>query len=169
MRCWLAGRARAGVAGLVRPVSLAALLIVLNASWYLFVYRIQQNLSPIAGTIRELEVGTRPTDRITTVVHRDTAPMSDLSVYAKFWLDERVTVYWVGDKRPPWYADSIGPPAEAVRRTGASYLVGDPGVALLCPQGRTVAERVRGPKLPVQVIAVPATGCGAGITASDAP
>ena len=143
---------------LPRAASLAALLLLLNAAWYVRLYRIQVPLQPFTHVIEGLEANTRPRDAITLVVDEDAEPMSLVAWYAKFWLQERATVYWTGQGGPPWYADAIGPVSDAVRRTRPTHLVGLSGITALCPEASPVPAAGADPR--VHVLAVPADGCG---------
>jgi hypothetical protein len=161
--CWWArvARARRGVLG--SAAALVFPLLVLNAVWYAFVYRIQADLAPLQRTIEALESRTPAGSRITTVVSADRDPMAVLSYYGKFWLEDRLTVYWTGSAPPPWYADAIGPASGAVGATRAAYLVGPPGVAALCAGAVPVPLETTPAALAVEIVAVPAEGCaGAG-------
>jgi len=161
--CWWARLActrrgtLAGAAALVLP------LLVLNATWYAFVYRIQADLAPMQRTIEALEA--RPPDsRITTVVSADRDPMASVSYYGKFWLEDRLTVYWTGSARPPWYVDTVGPAAAAARATRAAYLVGLPGEAAPCAGAVPVPMPVTPPPWTVEVVAVSPERCGSAGT-----
>jgi hypothetical protein len=159
--CWLARRARERGSTLGVTVVLGVPLLVLNVAWYAFVYRIQADLAPMRQTIAALESAAPAGATITAVVGVDRDPMSMLSYYGKFWLEDRLTVYWTGSPPAPWYVDSIGPAANAARATRAAYLVGLPGVAAACAGAVRAPLAVTGPALPVDIVAVPSRGCGA--------
>ena len=143
--CWWARRARARHGPLALATALAVPLLVLNVVWYAFVYRIQGALEPMQRTVAALEAAAPAGSRITAVVSADRDPMAMLSYYGKFWLEDRLTVYWTGSAPPPWYVDSIGPAPDAARATRAAYLVGLPG-----------ETHCEGTTLPLGIVACPA-------------
>jgi hypothetical protein len=152
--CWLVLRVRARRGAMGVAVVLALPLLVLNVIWYAFVYRIQRPLAPMQQTIAALE-SLAPAGgdaRITTVVSADKDPMAMLSYYGKFWLEDRLTVYWTGRVPPPWYVDSIGAAADAARATRPGYLVRLPGDAAPCDGS---ALPIPGASLPVEVVRCP--------------
>ena len=157
--CWLARRARERHGTLALTAVLAVPLLVLNVAWYAFVYRIQSDLEPMQRTIAALESAAPVGSPITAVVGVDRDPMSMLSYYGKFWLEDRLTVYWTGSAPPPWYVDSVGPAATAARVTRAAYLVGLPGVAASCAGAVRAPLAIAGASLPVEIVAVPPNGC----------
>jgi len=157
--CWWARVARARRGTLASAAALAVPLLALNVTWYAFVYRIQHRIAPMQSTIAALESRTPAGSRITAVVSADNDPMAMLSYYGKFWLEDRLTVYWTGTALRPWYADSAGPTRDAVRATRAAYLVGLPGVAALCPGAVPVPLAPPPASLAVEVVAVPPEGC----------
>jgi hypothetical protein len=137
---------------------LAGAILALNVAWYAFIYHIQSNLASTERKIQLLE--TLPAgSRITTVVPAHADPMAALSSYGKFWLGDRLTVYWTGTEKPPWYVDMRGAESEVIARTNAAYLVGLPGLEALCPIGTVQSERVATDTVAVHVVTVPATGC----------
>jgi hypothetical protein len=148
-------RANTGVLAFAAP--LAVPLLVLNVEWYAFVYRIQDGLAPMQRTIAALESSTPAGSRITAVVGADKHPMAMLSYFGKFWLEDRLTVYWTSSAPPPWYVDSVGPAADAVRATRPMYLIGLPGVGALCAGAPPMP--LASASLAVEVVAVPPTGC----------
>jgi hypothetical protein len=154
-------RSRERMRGALRFGTLAATLLLLNAAWYGFVYRIQGNLAPLERTLREIESLAPADARITVVVPADAEPMSSLSYHGKFWLNERLTAYWTGAADPPWYIDARGDASEAVARTRATHLVGLPGVEALCPGGVALPTSTSGDGRDVRIIAVPPAGCAA--------
>jgi hypothetical protein len=125
--CWLVLRVRARRGTMGVAAVLAVPLLVLNVIWYAFVYHLQSALAPMQHTIAALESLAPRGSRITAIVSADRDPMAMLSYYGKFWLEDRLTVYWTGSVPPPWYVDSVGPPADAARATRATYLLGLPG------------------------------------------
>ena len=142
----------------VRFGVLATALLVLNVAWYAFIYHIQSNLASMEQKIRLLE--TLPADaRITAVVPAHADPMAALSMYGKFWLGDRFTVFWTGSDQPAWYADARGAQSEVIARTSPAYLVGLPGLEALCPVGTVQSERAAGDTVAVHIVTVPATGC----------
>jgi hypothetical protein len=152
--CWLVLRVRARRGTMGVAAVLAVPLLVLNVIWYAFVYRIQRPLAPMQQTIAALE-SLAPAGgdaRITTVVSADKDPMAMLSYYGKFWLEDRLTVYWTGHLPPPWYVDSIGAAADAARATRPGYLVRLPGDAAPCDGS---ALPIPGASLPVEVVRCP--------------
>ena len=154
----IAARSPAVMHGALRFGVLAGTLVLLNVGWYAFVYRIQTMLVPLERTVQRLE--RLPADaRITTVVPADADPMAALSYYGKFWLADRLTIYWTGAAAPPWYVDSTGTVADAVSRTKATHLVGLPGVEALCPGGTVLADSAAPDSLVARVVAVPPAGC----------
>jgi hypothetical protein len=157
--CWWARVARARHGTLASAAALVFPLLVLNAVWYAFVYRIQADLAPMQRTIAALESRTPAGSRITAVVDADRDPMAMLSYYGKFWLDDRLTVFWTSSARPVWYVDSVGAPPNAARATRADYLVGLPGVTALCPGAVPVPLATAPASLAVEIVAVPAGGC----------
>jgi hypothetical protein len=137
---------------------LASVLLALNVAWYAFIYHIQSNLASTELKIRLLE--TLPVDaRITAVVPAHADPMAALSMYGKFWLGDRFTVFWAGPNQPAWYADVRGAQSEVFARTSPAFLVGLPGLEALCPVGTVQSERAAGDTVAVHVVTVPATGC----------
>ena len=151
-------RSRKRVHGVLRFGVLAGAIVVLNVAWYAFIYHIQANLASTEQKVRLLE--TLPADsRITAVVPAHADPMAALSQYGKFWLGDRLTVYWTGTETPPWYVDVRGAQSEVIARTRPGYLVGLPGLEALCPIGTVQSERVAGDTVAVHVVTVPATGC----------
>jgi hypothetical protein len=137
---------------------LAGAILALNVAWYAFIYHIQSNLASTERKIHLLE--TLPAgSRITTVVPAHADPMAALSTYGKFWLGDRLTVFWTGTEKPPWYVDMRGAESEVIARTNAAYLVGLPGLEALCPIGTVQSERVATDTVAVHVVTVPATGC----------
>jgi len=159
--CWGA-RSREQLRGALRVGTLAATLVVLNVTWYAFVYRIQGNLLPLERTLHEMETLAPGDARIVTVVPADAEPMSALSYHGKFWLGERLTVYWTGAADAPWYVDARGDATEVVARTRATHLIGLPGVEALCPGGATLPTSSAGDGLDVRIVAVPSSGCASG-------
>jgi len=157
--CWWARRARERHGTLALTVALAVPLLVLNVVWYAFVYRIQRFIEPVPHTIAALEAGLPAQARITAVVSDDRDPMAMLSYYGKFWLEDRLTVYWTGSAPPPWYVDVVGPASDAARQTHATHLVGLPGVAADCPGAVQAPLATQGTSLPVVVVEVPPDGC----------
>jgi hypothetical protein len=154
----VAARSRGATHGALRFGVLAGALVLLNVAWYAFVYHIQTNLVPVERSVRRLEM--LPADaRITTVVPAHADPMAVLSSYAKFWLNDRLTVYWTGTGKPPWYVDVSGAASEVLARTRPTHLVGLPGLEALCPAGSVLSDSTASGGLAVQVVAVPATGC----------
>lgn len=145
--------------GVLRFGVLAASVVALNVVWYAFIYRIQSNLAPSERSVARLE--RLPADaRITTVVPANDEPMASVSSYAKFWLGDRVTVYWTGaESPPPWYVDVSGAAADVVARTKPSHLVGLPGLEALCPAASRLDDATASDSLAVRIVAVPATGC----------
>ena len=91
--------------------------------------------------------------------------MAMLSYYGKFWLEDRLTVYWTGSTPPPWYVDATSPPLAArrsplaARRSPSAYLVGLPGVAASCEGAVGAPLPTSGVLLPVEVVVVPSGGC----------
>ena len=142
----------------VRFGVLATAIVVLNVAWYAFIYHIQTNLASTEQKIRLLET-LPPGSRITAVVPAHADPMAALSTWGKFWLDDRLTVYWTGTEKPPWYVDVRGGQADVIARTNPAYLVGLPGLEALCPVGAIQSERTAGDTVAVHVVMVPATGC----------
>jgi hypothetical protein len=157
--CWCARRARARHGTLALAATLAVPLLVLNVVWYAFVYRIQRFVEPMQRTVAGLESVAPAGSRITAVVNDDRDPMAMLSYYGKFWLEDRLTVYWTGNAPPPWYVDATGPASGAARATRAAYLVGLPGVGAQCEGAARVPLATTGVSLPVEVVAVPPGGC----------
>lgn len=156
--CW-ATRSREPLRGAARVATLAATLVVLNAAWYAFIYRIQRDLAPLERTLHQLET-VIPTDaRITVIVPANAEPMAALSYHGKFWLGERLTVFWTGATTPAWYADTSGDASDVVAKTKAAYLVGLPGIEAFCPRGAPLPAATPGDGLPVRVLAVPTDGC----------
>jgi hypothetical protein len=154
----VAARSPAVMRGALRVGVLAGTLVLLNFGWYTFVYRIQGMLAPLERSVQRLE--TLPADaRITTVVAEDADPMAALSYYGKFWLADRLTIYWTGTGPPPWYVDSTGVVSDVVARTRPTHLVGLPGVEALCPAGTVLPGAAAPDSLVTQVVAVPAAGC----------
>jgi len=156
--CLAARRARVRHGPMALAAVLAAPLLVLNVVWYAFVYRIQGALEPMQHTIAALEA-LPPAARITTLVSEDRDPMAMLSYYGKFWLEDRLTVYWTGTAPPPWYADSAGPAANAAPATRATHLIGLPGVASPCAGAVRAPLATAGSSLPVELVALPPTAC----------
>ncbi|MFL5619131.1 MAG: glycosyltransferase family 39 protein [Gemmatimonadaceae bacterium] len=153
-----ATRSRVRMHGALRFGVLAGAIVLLNVAWYAFIYHIQANLAPVERSVRRLEM--LPADaRITTVVPAHADPMAALSSYGKFWLGDRVTVYWTGTARPPWYVDVSGAASDVVARTKPTYLVGLAGLQALCPAGSVLPDFEASDRLSVQVVAVPTTGC----------
>ena len=159
--CWCVRRVRARRGTLALVATLAVPLLALNVAWYAFIYGFQNELAPLQRTLAALESGTSRGSRITTVVSADRDPMAVLSYYGKFWLEDRLTVYWASSAPPPWYVDSIGPVADAARATRAAYLVGLPGEATNCAGAARVPLATTGVSLPVEVVVVPPGGCAA--------
>ena len=157
--CVLA-RSRDRMHGALRVSTLAATVVVLNVAWYAFIYHIQANLVPFERSVARLE-SLPGSARITTVVPAHAEPMASVSSYAKFWLGDRVTVYWTGTEKPPWYVDATGPASDVASRTRPNYLVGLPGIEALCPAGSVVPDPAAPDSLSVRVLAVPANECGA--------
>jgi hypothetical protein len=159
--CWLVLRVRARRGTMGVAAVLAVPLLVLNVIWYAFVYHIQAALAPMQHTIAALESLAPRGSRITAIVSADRDPMAMLSYYGKFWLEDRLTVYWTGRVPGPWYVDSIGPSADAVRATRATYLLGLPGESTQCAGSTSTSTSLAtiGVALPVEVIAVPSSGC----------
>ena len=171
--CVLARRMWARHGTLARAVTLAMPLLVLNVVWYAFVYRIQRFIEPMQNTIAALEaLPVIPSERsesrnlhlpsgarITAVVSADADPMAMLSYYGKFWLEDRLTVYWTGSAPPPWYVDATGPASAAASATRAAYLVGLPGVAAQCVGATRVLVTTAGASPPIEVVATPPGGC----------
>ncbi|HKP15800.1 MAG TPA: glycosyltransferase family 39 protein [Gemmatimonadaceae bacterium] len=158
--CWSASSPER-MRGALRFGTLGATLLVLNAAWYGFVYRIQRDLAPLEQTLHDIETLAPGDARITIVVPADKDPVAFLSYHGKFWLDERLTLYWTGTADPPWYIDMRGDASEAVTRTRATHLVGLPGVEALCPGGVALPASKEGDGLGVRIVAVPADGCSA--------
>ena len=131
--CVAARRARARRGPLALATVLAVPLLALNLVWYAFVYRIQGALAPMQRTVATLE-SLPAGSRITAVVGEDRDPMAMLSYYGKFWLEDRLTVYWTGKAPPPWYVDSVGPAADAARATRSDYLVTPAGITPVRPR-----------------------------------
>jgi hypothetical protein len=153
-----ATRSRERVPGALRFGVLAGAIVLLNVAWYAFIYHIQTNLVAVERSVRRLEM--LPADaRITTVVPAHADPMAALASHGKFWLGDRLTVYWTGTATPPWYADVSGAAADVVARTNPTYVVGLPGLAALCPAGSVLADPAVPDSASVEVVAVPATGC----------
>ena len=157
--CVLARRMWARHGTLARAVTLAMPLLVLNVVWYAFVYRIQRFIEPMQNTIAALEAIAPAGSRITAVVSADADPMAMLSYYGKFWLEDRLTVYWTGSAPPPWYVDATGPASAAASATRAAYLVGLPGVAAQCVGATRVLVTTAGASPPIEVVATPPGGC----------
>jgi hypothetical protein len=171
--CVLARRMWARHGTLARAATLAAPLLVLNVVWYAFVYRIQHFIEPMQNTVaalealpvipsersesKDLHLPSRP--RITAVVSSDSDPMAMLSYYGKFWLEDRLTVYWTGSEPPPWYVDATGPAPAAASATRAAYLVGLPGVGAQCPGATRIPLTNAASSLPIEVVATPPGGC----------
>ena len=154
----VAARSRNAMRGALRFGVLAGTLVLLNVAWYAFVHRIQANIARTERNVRRLEM--LPADsRITTVVPADADPMAALSYYGQFWLDDRLTVYWTGSGKPPWYVDVSGAESEVLARTRPTHLVGLPGLEALCPAGTVLADSTASDSLAVRVVAVPARGC----------
>ena len=158
--CWGAS-SRERMHGTLRVGTLAATLVMLNAAWYAFVYRMQRDLAPLERTLHQVEALAPRDARITLVVSATGEPMAALSQYGKFWLGERLTAYWTSAEKPAWYTDVRGDASEMVTRTRANYLVGLPGVEALCPRGVALPAPEPADGLDVRVVAVPAGGCGA--------
>jgi uncharacterized membrane protein len=151
-------RSRERVHDALRFGVLAAAIVALNVAWYAFIYHIQTNLASTEQKIRLLE--TLPAGaRITAVVPAHADPMAALSTWGKFWLDDRLTVYWTGADRPPWYVDARGAQSEVIARTRPAYRVGLPGLETLCPIGAIQSTRMAGDTVAVHVVTVPSTGC----------
>jgi hypothetical protein len=137
----------------------AGVLLALNAGWYATLYS-QTHLDGTTQLVHQLQRRVGPADRITVVAGGSDA-LTDMSKYLKFWLDIPVTTYWVGEESPPWYVDLSGPPADAVDRTGASYVVAGPGFETACPAAEAVRiETAAAPR--VVVLQVPRGGCRNG-------
>jgi hypothetical protein len=151
-------RSRERIHGALRFGVLAGAIVALNVAWYAFIYHIQSNLASVERNVRSLEMLPAGA-RITTVVPAHADPMAALSSYGKFWLGDRLTVYWTGTENPRWYVDVRGAPSEVIARTQPAYLVGLPGIDSLCPTGRILPGTAASDSLAVQVVAVPATGC----------
>jgi hypothetical protein len=151
-------RSRERIHGALRFGVLAGAIVALNVAWYAFIYHIQSNLASVERNVRSLEMLPAGA-RITTVVPAHGDPMAALSSYGKFWLGDRLTVYWTGTEKPPWYVDLRGAPSEVVARTQPAYLVGLPGIDSLCPAGSILPGTAASDSLAVQVVAVPTTGC----------
>ena len=134
--------------------------MVLNAAWYAFIYRIQRDLAPLERTLHQLETVLPANARITAVVPANAEPMAALSYHGKFWLGERLTVYWMGAGKPAWYADANGDVSDVVARTTPAYLVGLPGIEAVCPRGLPIPAATPRDGLAVRVLGVPADGCG---------
>jgi hypothetical protein len=157
--CWMARRAQLRHRTSVLTATLAVPLLVLNVVWYAFVYRIQRFIEPMQHTIAALESALPAGARVTAVVSADRDPMAMLSYYGKFWLEDRLTVYWTSSERPPWYVDAVGPASDAARQTRAAYLVGLPGIAAYCEGAVRTPLATTRVSLPVEVVVVPPTGC----------
>jgi hypothetical protein len=157
--CWGATRAKGAFARAPRWSWVAAPLVVLNLGWYAFVYRIQGMLDPIVQTVSALETRTPSGSRVTAVLREKAPPMQTLVWYVKFWLDDRATIYWAGEGRPPTSASVMGAATDAVRATSASYLLGTPDIRALCPSAVPVPALTPDSTLGVVVIAVPESGC----------
>jgi hypothetical protein len=157
--CWWARVARARRGTLASAAALALPLLVLNVAWYAFAYRLQHELDPVQRTIEALESRTPAGSRIMTVVGADRDPMAILSYYGKFWLEDRLTVYWTDTAKRPWYADAVGATPDAIRAAHPAYLVGLPGVAAFCPGAVPVPLATAPPALAVEILAVPSAGC----------
>jgi hypothetical protein len=150
-----------------RAAWIAAPLLVLNVGWYLFVYHIQAMLQPIVRTVDALERRTPSGALVTLVAREDAPPMQMLAWYAKFWLQERATIYWAGAGAPPSYADTSGPAKNVVHATMPAYLVGVRGIESLCPGAAPEPSLAPDPALGVEVLSVPRSGCRA--TSSPSP
>lgn len=158
--CW-AARSRELLRGAARLGTLAITLVVLNAAWYAFIYRIQRDLAPLERTLHQLETSIPRGARITFIVPANAEPLAALSYHGKFWLGERLTVYWTGAGKPAWYADASGDASDVVARTTPAYLVGLPGIEAVCPRGTPVPAATPRDGLAVRVLAVPTDGCAA--------
>jgi hypothetical protein len=155
--CW-AVRSRNRVHLALRFGVLATTLLALNVAWYAFIYHIQTNLASTEQKLRMLE--TLPAgSRITAVVPAHADPMAALSMYGKFWLGDRFTVFWTGADEPAWYADVRGAQSDVIPRTSSAFLVGLPGLEALCPVGTVRSERAAGDTVAVHVVTVLSTGC----------
>jgi hypothetical protein len=155
--CW-AVRSRNRVHLALRFGVLATTLLALNVAWYAFIYHIQTNLASTEQKLRMLE--TLPAgSRITAVVPAHADPMAALSMYGKFWLGDRFTVFWTGADEPAWYADVRGAQSDVIPRTSSAFLVGLPGLEALCPVGTVQSERAAGDTVAVHVVTVLSTGC----------
>ena len=111
-------------------------LLVLNVAWYAFIYRIQGDLAPLRANVAALESVHPAGSRITVVVPANAESDGVLSYYGKFWLGDRLTVYWTGAHAPPWYADASGAASDVVaRRRRPRISSACPGVEALCPAG----------------------------------
>jgi hypothetical protein len=150
-----------------RAAWIAAPLLVLNVGWYLFVYHIQAMLQPIVRTVDALERRTPSGALVTLVAREDAPPMQMLAWYAKFWLQERATIYWAGAGAPPSYADTSGPAKNVVHATMPAYLVGVRGIESLCPGATPEPSLAPDSALGVEVLSVPRSGCRA--TSSPSP
>ncbi|HEX5387997.1 MAG TPA: glycosyltransferase family 39 protein [Gemmatimonadales bacterium] len=140
---------------------LAVLPLVLNVGWYSELYS-QTSLGPPSRLITAIEQRIRPDERVAVVLLQPDEAIGRLSYYLKFWLGERSITYWASGDEVPWYADLSGPAENAAQRAiRPGYLVGGADVARLCPAARAVPALEPGPKLPVVVLHVPASGCGA--------
>jgi hypothetical protein len=151
-------RSRGAMGGALRFGMLAGTLLLWNAAWYGFIYRFQRDLIPAERNVERLE--RLPADAsITAVVPEYADPMAALSTYGKFWLGDRLTVYWTGTTERPWFTDIGGPASEVVARTKPTHLVGLPGIEAVCPDGTVVSDGPASDRDAVQIVAVPATGC----------
>jgi len=153
---WGATRARVQV--LACFAWLAALPIVLNFVWYRDLYS-QTYLKATSRFITRLERSLGPTQRVAVVVQDGDDVIQRLVLYQEFWLDDRSTGYWAGEGPAPWYTESSGPAPDVVRRTGASYLIGKPGLQSTCPTARIAPGLDPGPPLSAVVLDVTGTDC----------
>jgi hypothetical protein len=95
--------------------------------------------------------------------------MQMLAWYAKFWLQERATIYWAGSGAPPSYADASGPAENVVHATMPAYLVGPRGSESFCPGATPVPALTPDPTLGVEVLSVPPSGCRTTPASAPAP
>jgi hypothetical protein len=167
--CWGARREAGGRPTLERAAWIAAPLLVLNVGWYLFLYHIQGMLQPIVRTVDALETQTESGALVTLVAREDAPPMQMLAWYAKFWLQERATIYWAGSGAPPSYADASGPAENVVHATMPAYLVGPRGSESFCPGATPVPALTPDPTLGVEVLSVPPSGCRTTPASAPAP
>lgn len=95
-----------------------------------------------------------------TVVQDGRDELALLSWYLEFWLDSKISSYWIGSEAAPWYADLSGPPGRMLELTDPSYIVAPIGFELYCPAGRGMSEITQGLALSIVVLEVSESGCG---------